>query len=71
MVTYDLDGVLVGADRTVGTESEELALGCARFHDGDLLLERERLECDVVHYADCESVLWLRQFQILIYGNDL
>ena len=65
MVADDLDGVLVGADSTVRTEAEELALVGASLCQGDLLLLGQRLEGDVVHDADGEIGLGLLALEVL------
>ena len=67
----NLDGVLVGAHGTVGTETVELALGGAGLHDGHLALDGQALEGDIVHNADGEVGLGLLHLQVVIDGNDL
>ena len=71
MVTDDLDGVLVGANGTVGTETVELALGSARLHDGDFLLYREGLEAEVIHDSDGEAVLRLCGVEVVVNSDYL
>ncbi len=71
MVSDDLDGVLVRADGAVRTESVELALSGARLDDGNLTLDRERLEGDIVDDADGEAVLRLFGLEIIEDGHDL
>ena len=71
MVTDDFDGVLVGTYCTFRTETIEFALCGAWFHDGDFLLDRERLECDVIYDTDGEIILRLSLLKIVEYGNDL
>ena len=67
----DLDGVLVGADSAVGSESVELALGRAWLHDGNLALDGEGLECHVIDDADGEVVLRLVELKVVVNGDDL
>ena len=67
----DLDGVLVGADGAVGSESVELALCGAWLHDGNLALDGEGLECHVIDDADGEVVLRLVELKVVVNGDDL
>ena len=69
--TDDLDGVLVRAHGTVGTETVELALGGAGLHDGNLALDREGLEGDVIDDADGEVRLGLLHVEVVEHGDDL
>ncbi len=71
MATDDLDGVLVGTHGTVGTQAIELALGGAFLHDGNLALDRERLEGNIVHDTDGEVLLGLFHLQVVEHGDDL
>ena len=71
MRTDDLDGVLVGAYGTVGTQTVELALGGALLDDADLGLYREAPEGYVIGDADGKSVLRLFAVEIVKYGDDL
>ena len=71
MGTDDLDGVLVCTYGTVGTESVELAFGCARLNDADLALGREALEGYVVHDADGEIVLRLLLLEVVVNCDNL
>ncbi len=71
MASDDLDGVLVGADGAVRSESVELALCGAWLHDGNLALDGERLEGDIVHDADGEVVLRLILLKVIVDSDDL
>ena len=69
-VTDDLDGLLVSANSTVGTESPELASYCAfRLScDVDCL---ERAAVNIINDTDREVILRLVLLDVLIYSNDL
>ena len=57
VIANDLDGVLIGADRTVGTETPELAGDDALAGGHDVFSDRQRRKGDVVIDADGEVVL--------------
>ncbi len=67
----DLHGVLVGAYRTVGTETEELGFVGAGVAQRNLGEHGERGECHVVDDAECEVVLRGGQSEVLVYADDL
>ena len=66
MVADDLNGVLVCANRSVGTKSEELAGDCAFRRGVDLAANGEGRICHVVHNANGEMILRLLLFEIRI-----
>ena len=71
MVTYDLDGVLVGAYCAIRAEAVELALVSAFLGHGHFLAYREGLEGHVIGDADGEVGLGLFLLEVLEYGEYL
>ncbi len=65
VVTDDLDGVLVGSDSAVGSETEEFGFVCALVAEGKFFLGGQRGESHVVDDAHGEVVLGLGKGQIL------
>ena len=70
VVADDLYGLLVGADRSVGTESPELAAYGA-FRLGSYFLDRQRGHVDVVFDTDGELVLGPLLSKVLVDCDDL
>ena len=67
----DLDGVLVGSHRTVGSESVEFGLEHALSAEADFLFRGEGGEGHVVDNADGEVVLGFVEREVLIDRHDL
>ena len=70
VVTDNLDGVLVGTDSTVCTQTIELGLEDAFAAECHFLLQRERLEGHVVNDAQSEVVFWFWQSKVVKHGDD-
>ena len=68
VVADDLDAVLVRADRSVGTEAEELARDRTLGRRVDKLAERERSAGHIVVDADREVILRLFGIEIVVNG---
>ena len=66
VVADDLDGVLVGANSTVGTQAEELAAEAAFRRSVDLLGDVEGIAGDVVFDTHGEVVLGLCSVHVLV-----
>ncbi|TEB10262.1 hypothetical protein Psfp_04189 [Pelotomaculum sp. FP] len=71
MVVDDFYGLLVGADRAVGTEAKELALDGPFRSDVDILSPFQGCKGYVVDNADGEITLWFVCFQVFIYSYDI
>ena len=69
VVAYNLNAVLVSANRTVGTQTVEFAGGRALGSRVELLGEIERAVRNVLVNTDCEVVFGLFLFKVFINGK--
>ena len=57
VVTDNLNGILVGTDSTIRSQTVEFTLICSLLCKGNLLFERERLESHVIYDTNGETIL--------------
>ena len=70
MVTDDLDRVLVSTYSTIRTKTPELTACCTSWSNINFRDDWQGMTCNIINDTDCEVVLWLICFQVLIDRDD-